>query len=82
MLTSEHIQADNTYHHNLYDLSTYELVLQRDLSNTKVRTNEEVKLYCFSCLGEHVRTQESVQNWEWYARNREKEECLANTVLG
>lgn len=42
MLTSEDIQANNTYHHIQYDLPTYELVLQRDLSNRKVRTNEEI----------------------------------------
>lgn len=41
------------------------------------------KLCLFSLTnGEHIRTQESVQNWEWYAKSCEKVECLANTVLG
>lgn len=42
MLTSEDIQADNTYLHIQYGLSTYKLVLQRDFSTRKATTNEEI----------------------------------------
>jgi len=44
MLTSEDIQANNTYHYIQSDLSICEIIFQSDFSNRKVRTNKEISV--------------------------------------
>lgn len=82
MLTSEDIEANDTYHHIQYSVSTYELVLQRDLSNRKVRTKEEIHCIFLAWQKKNMPGHKSQYRTGGAMEETVKEECLASTVLG